>query len=292
MLKNKEAVSRISYYNYPVHQIADQPNGIQMPSGQMLQIRPARCTLALNNFAMYETYKQALADNGFVVIDDVFSGEEVDNILQQIGQADTNNPLFRKTTDLFAIRRFLHAVPEVKSALFTPALKGIIRELFGKDYFLVKAIYFDKPGNSNWFVAWHQDLTISVDKKTELDNYGPWTVKPDQYAVQPPLALLENIYTIRIHLDDTTAGNGALKVIPGSHKKGIVRPESINLESTPEHSCSVKKGGVMIMQPLLLHASSRSTNDRNRRVVHLEFSDQQLPGELNWAEQLYFNAQE
>ncbi len=62
-------------------------------------------------------------------------------------------------------------------------------------------------------VAWHQDLTISVNKKLDLPGYGPWTIKQDQYAVQPPLEILENIFTIRIHLDDTDEKNGALRVI-------------------------------------------------------------------------------
>lgn len=86
-----------------------------------------------------------------------------------------------------------------------------------------KSIYFDKPEHSSWFVAWHQDLTISVDKKIDLDGFGPWTSKQDQFAVQPPLAFLENIFTVRIHLDDTDEHNGALRVIPGSHRKGIYR---------------------------------------------------------------------
>jgi ectoine hydroxylase-related dioxygenase (phytanoyl-CoA dioxygenase family) len=84
---------------------------------------------------------------------------------------------------------------------------------------VVKSIYFDKPETSNWYVAYHQDLTISVDKKLELPDFGPWTTKQNQFAVQPPLNILENIYTIRIHLDDTDENNGALKVVPKSHAK-------------------------------------------------------------------------
>ncbi len=40
----------------------------------------------------------------------------------------------------------------------------------------------------------------------------------------------------------------------------------------------------MIMQPLLLHASGRTTNKRKRRVIHLEFSNSMLPGGLKWTE--------
>jgi ectoine hydroxylase-related dioxygenase (phytanoyl-CoA dioxygenase family) len=233
---------------------------------------------------MYETYRQQLKEKGYTVIEPIFSNEEITELINQIESTDKNNPLFRKTTDLFAIRRFLHAVPAVNPLIFTPAVKELIRKLFGEDYFVVKSIYFDKPGNSNWFVAWHQDLTISVAEKAEVSGYGPWTVKPDQYAVQPPVEVLENIYTLRIHLDDTTEENGALKMIPGSHASGVIRPETIDLKATPDTFCCVPKGGIMIMQPLLLHASSRSTNNQNRRVIHIEFSNLDLPQELSWAE--------
>ena len=93
----------------------------------------------------------------------------------------------------------------------------------------MKSIYFDKPAGSNWFVSYHQDLTISVNAKIDLGGFGPWTVKQDQYAVQPPLQILENNFTIRIHLDDTDENNGALKVIPGSHLKGVCRQNTTSL---------------------------------------------------------------
>lgn len=183
--------------------------------------------------------------------------------------------------DVFAIRRVLQEVPDVGSLIFTPRLRSVISS-FGEGYFVVKSIYFDKPGGSNWFVAYHQDLTISVDKRGEYPGFSAWTVKQDHLAVQPPVDILENIYTVRIHLDDTDENNGALKVIPGSHRDGVVRPELI--DRSAEIVCSVKKGGVMIMKPLLLHASGRTVDARNRRVIHIEFSNCRLPEGLEWGE--------
>ncbi|MBC9929371.1 phytanoyl-CoA dioxygenase family protein [Chitinophaga qingshengii] len=232
-----------------------------------------------------EQHRQELATQGYTVLENIFSGAEVQRMLQLItSSADTSQAVFRKTADLFAIRQFLQAVPGVKALIFTTALQHIIHTFFGEDYVPVKSIYFDKPGQSNWFVAWHQDLTISVKDRVEAEGFGNWIVKQDQYTVQPPLSLLENIYTIRLHLDDTDAQNGALKVIPGSHLQGIVRPDTLSLEETPDVTCSVKSGGIMIMRPLLMHASSRSTSGANRRVVHMEFSNRSLPGGLAWAE--------
>lgn len=233
---------------------------------------------------MVKLYLNNISEYGFAIFPGVYTNEEIKNIISFIDSIDSSNPTFRKSKDLFAIRQFLKEIPEAIPLIFNQKLKALIKGNFGKDLFVIKSIYFDKPEQSNWFVAYHQDLTISVDKKLELKNFGPWTVKQDQFAVQPPLEILQNIYTIRIHLDDTDENNGALKVIPGSQAKGIYRPETIDWKKEKEITCNVEKGGVMIMKPLLLHSSSRSTNNNKRRVIHIEFSNQPLPEGLNWSE--------
>ncbi len=233
-----------------------------------------------------ESHKTDLLDNGFTTVDSIYSEKEIEQILFAINQADSDKETFRKSVDLFAIRQFLKEVPKVINLVFNDKLKNLVKQLFGDNYFVVKSIYFDKPECSNWYVSYHQDLTISVNKKVELENFGPWTTKQNQYSVQPPICILENIYTIRIHLDDTDENNGALKVIPKSHLKKIYRPETIDLTAEVEKICIVIKGGVMIMKPLILHSSNRTTNNKKRRVIHIEFSNQELPTELEWAERL------
>jgi ectoine hydroxylase-related dioxygenase (phytanoyl-CoA dioxygenase family) len=232
----------------------------------------------------FTNHKNDFLENGFAVIENVFSDSEIEAIASTIEQADTSKATFRKSADLFAIRQFLKAVPQTLPLIFVEKLNCIISGIFGNGYFVVKSIYFDKPAESNWFVAYHQDLTISVDKKEDVEGFGPWSVKQDQYAVQPPLHILENNFTIRIHLDDTDENNGALRVIPKSHVKGIYRPETIDWSKEREVTCKVSRGGVMLMRPLLLHASSRTTNNKKRRVIHIEFSNQSLPETLQWSE--------
>jgi ectoine hydroxylase-related dioxygenase (phytanoyl-CoA dioxygenase family) len=233
-----------------------------------------------------KTYKTEIEELGFTTIENIYSTEEVQKIIETINQVDTSKETFRKSNDLFAIRQFLKEVPETQNLIFNENLQKVISELFGKNYFVIKSIYFDKPETSNWYVSYHQDLTISVDKKIELDNFKFWTTKQNQFAVQPPIEILENIYTIRIHLDDTDENNGALKVIEKSHLKKIYRPENIDWQTEKETTCNVKKGGIMIMKPLTLHSSSRTTNNKKRRVIHIEFSDANLPNGLNWSEKL------
>ena len=232
--------------------------------------------------------RKAFLTQGYVTIKNVFSDVEVDNLIRTVNEADSANETFRKSKELFAIRQFLKEVPGVLPLVFTKTFSQLIGQIVGEKYFVVKSIYFDKPGESNWFVSYHQDLTISVEKKADVSGFGPWTVKQNQYAVQPPLLLQENNFTVRIHLDDTDENNGALRVVPGSHLKGIYRPETIDWTEEKEEVCVVPKGGIMFMRPLLLHASSRTTNNRRRRVIHIEFSKEELPMPLKWSERLSF----
>ncbi|MFH6935661.1 phytanoyl-CoA dioxygenase family protein [Flavobacterium sp. FlaQc-30] len=226
-------------------------------------------------------------NEGFSIINNVYTTNEVEkliSLIENVTKNDFNVSTFRKSQDLFAIRQFHKEIPETLDLIFNQNLKEIIKSNFGTGYFITKSIYFDKPEKSNWFVAYHQDLTISVNKKIDVENFENWTVKQNQYAVQPPKEILENNFTIRIHIDKTTKDNGALKVINNSHSKGILRIENLDFENEKETICEVEKGGIMIMKPLLFHASNKTTNNERRRVIHIEFSKHELPAELQWSE--------
>jgi ectoine hydroxylase-related dioxygenase (phytanoyl-CoA dioxygenase family) len=229
---------------------------------------------------------------GFTIINDVYTENEIEKLIsfiEDVTENEMENTTFRKSQDLFAIRQFHKEIPETIDFIFNQNLKEIIQSNFGAGYFITKSIYFDKPEKSNWFVAYHQDLTISVDKKVEIESFENWTTKQNQFAVQPPKEILENNFTIRIHIDKTTKDNGALKVINKSHSKGIFRVENLEIKNEKETICEVEKGGIMIMKPLLFHASNKTTNNERRRVIHIEFSNQQLPNGLEWSEKMVIN---
>ena len=235
----------------------------------------------------YTNHKIKLEENGYSITHSLYTDNEINQILECIESAGQDENSFRKTKDLFAIRQLIKNIPALTRLLFNENLIRLISCFSESEYFLIKAIYFDKPSESNWFVAYHQDLSISVDQKADIDNYTNWTFKKEQYGVQPPIEILEDTITIRIHLDKTTEHNGALKVIPKSHLKGIIRKESKDWTLDNECICEVDKGGVMLMKPLTLHASNRTTNGKRRRVIHLEFNKHSLEGPLSWLE--HFN---
>ena len=231
-------------------------------------------------------YKAKIDGEGYAVIDNIFLENEVKSLIEIIENATQNSDNFRKSENLFAIRNLLQEVPDLNKVLWNQSLKSLIKSLFGEKYFNVKAIYFDKPANSNWIVAWHQDLTISVEGKREIEGFTNWSLKQGLQAVQPPKEISENIYTVRIHLDDCDETNGALKISPKSHLHGVLQVSDYEYFTKNEVVCNVPAGGVMLMKPLILHASNKSTSNRHRRVIHLEFSDVELPQGLAWRERV------
>ena len=229
---------------------------------------------------------QQLEDRGHAVVAGMYSPEEMAAIAGKLQQQEGSDPQFRRGAELFAIRGLLHAIPDLRPLIFTPALRQLLEACHLQNGFLTKSIYFDKPADSNWFVAWHQDISISVDAKHELPGYSQWTHKAGVTGVVPPIEVLTSTLTVRIHLDDTTETNGALRVVEGSQSQGIIRKEAEPWDPSREVTCAVPAGGVMLMRPLTMHASRRSTHGGRRRVIHLEFNDRDLPSPLEWAERI------
>ena len=154
----------------------------------------------------------------------------------------------------------------------------MVKQLLSPTAHRIRSLFFDKTLENNWKVPWHQDLTIAVQQRHPLPDFGPWSIKEGIDHVQPPFWVLQRCLTVRIHLDDCPADNGALRVRPGSHlQKGAN-------EVGDEVVCALPEGGVLLMSPLLFHASSKSQIQARRRVIHLEYCDADLPQPLQWWE--------
>ena len=225
----------------------------------------------------------AVESDGFVIVEDVLSHRETNELLlamEQIG----NTGSVRKRGGIFAVRNLLDVSPEVAELAGSGTIRALVEPILGAHFFAVRGILFDKIPDANWKVPWHQDVTIAVQERVEVDDFGPWSMKADVLHVQPPASILENMLTVRLHLDNCGEDNGALRVLPGSHKHGKIPEQGIAglRESLPEHVCAVGLGGALLMRPLLLHSSSPSRVPGHRRVVHLDFASVTLPAGLRW----------
>ncbi|WP_394664303.1 phytanoyl-CoA dioxygenase family protein [uncultured Sphingomonas sp.] len=149
----------------------------------------------------------------------------------------------------------------------------------------VRAVLFDKSEDANWALAWHQDRTIEVVERRDVEGFGPWTVKQGRAHVAPPVALLERMMTVRFHLDPVDADNAPLLVAPGSHRLGLISEDAIE-DVVTRHGrviCQAEAGSVWLYRTLILHGSARSSPGRHRRVLQIDLSADDLPGGLSWA---------
>jgi Phytanoyl-CoA dioxygenase (PhyH) len=156
------------------------------------------------------------------------------------------------------------------------------------DYVAVQCTYFEKSPTHNWLVPIHQDLSIPVAQRVDYPSLNGWSQKEDALYVQAPPEVLQQLVAVRVHLDDCTADDGPLRVVPGSHVKGVLTPdEAIALrEADTEVVCTAARGAALLLRPLLLHASSKSTGTSQRRVLHYLFGPSQLPLGLQWRQEL------
>lgn len=133
----------------------------------------------------------------------------------------------RSRGSVYAIRNLLTAAPAVRKLAEAEPLIALARSVLGDTARPVRGLLFDKRPEVNWLVPWHQDLTICVKERREIEGFGPWSVKAGVVHVQPPARVLEEMVALRIHLDDAPADNGALRVLPGTHLLGRLSPAKI-----------------------------------------------------------------
>ena len=215
-----------------------------------------------------------LVNDGFQVLTDVVPNDRVAVLLAALAALDPRHGL----------RNLLRKCPAV--AVLAQDLAPLVTPVLGEGAFPVRGLFFDKIPGANWDVSWHQDLSIAVAERREIAGFGGWSIKQGVVHVQPPASVLENMLTLRLHLDDCGEENGPLRVLRGSHRHGRLDDEQIDQlkRTSDEVTCLVTVGGVLMMRPLILHASSPAKNPRHRRVIHLEYAARPLPAPLRWFE--------
>lgn len=242
-----------------------------------------------------------LQSDGFFVVEECLSPDECQawckRISYSLDNSDTQGRLQTNIGELtvtYGSRNLLAICPEVVELLSIPAIAASCREILGGDYGVVRGLYFDKPPGLSWSLPWHQDLTIAVAEHrsidltdVSMDGFSKPTLKAGICHVEAPTTLLENMLTVRIHLDSMGPDNGPIVVRRGSHLAGkLLHNQVPAADEITEVHCPA--GSAMLMRPLLSHSSIASSPglSLHRRTIHLELSAvENLPHGFRW--QLY-----
>jgi ectoine hydroxylase-related dioxygenase (phytanoyl-CoA dioxygenase family) len=224
----------------------------------------------LSDASTASAFRTRVEQDGFAVVPACLAEATVELLSKQFD--DTRHP-----------ERNLLSVPSVQALAISRPVREIVGTVLGPECFAVRGIFFNKTRSTNWKVVWHQDLTIAVRERKDVNEFGPWTTKAGVLHVQPPPEVMSGILAIRLHLDESGIDNGPLRVIAGSHRVGRLSAERISSwDKEKSVTCTVPQGGALVMRPLLLHASSACAIPKSRRVIHLEFAAAELPQGLDW----------
>jgi ectoine hydroxylase-related dioxygenase (phytanoyl-CoA dioxygenase family) len=150
----------------------------------------------------------------------------------------------------------------------------IARQALGDGAIPYRATLFEKSGQSNWLVVWHQDTALPLTERFDAPGWGPWSQKIGIHYAHAPTWALEKVLALRLHLDDSRADNGPLRVIPGSHRRGVLSDDDVFqvAHESPAVECLAPRGSVLAMRPLLIHSSQKAENSTPRRVLHIEYA--------------------
>jgi ectoine hydroxylase-related dioxygenase (phytanoyl-CoA dioxygenase family) len=217
--------------------------------------------------------------DGFSIVPQCFNTDEMACLIDWV------EPLFAEMgRTKGGIRDVFSRCPALRDWCQQSTIWNRIDPILCSSRVIVNATLFDKAEGRNWKVPFHQDVTIRVKERKTVDGFDTWWEKDGVPHVWPTARVLENMLAVRIHLDDCGIENGPLRVIPKSHTSGILSAEEIERWRLdhPELTCPAAAGDMILIRPLLLHASSTATLPQRRRVLHLEFGSGELPGGLEW----------
>lgn len=183
---------------------------------------------------------------------------------------------------VYAARNLIESIPEASTIWQTGPMLALLHDVLGDGVGLVRVLYFDKPPERTWSLPWHKDTSIAVkDNSLRSTMFSRPTLKAGVPHVIAGDGILQQMLTLRIHLDEVTEENGPLRVIPGSH----VSSDSVGVGEDRAASIHANAGDVLAMRPLISHSSGSSLEGtlRHRRILHLEFAaSKNLPDGYQW----------
>lgn len=202
--------------------------------------------------------------------------------LSSAGFRRGTSPVGAATRNRLRVSLFPRGVPGTRCLLDLPDVREVALDLgehLAREGFLprvapaIQAIAFDKSVDANWKVTWHQDLLFPLARPAVSPGYSLACTKEGVDFARPPRRVLEELLAVRLHLDPCHADRGPLRVAPGTHRRGVVPVEAIAslVAEAGEVACLAEEGDLLLMRPLLLHASSKATQPSHRRVLHLVY---------------------
>lgn len=109
-------------------------------------------------------------DKGFIQVKDFMSSEWMSAIF---GEMQSSSLEF----DASGIRHIHKKLPSVFQYIASDEFTHHIQNHLTPQHKLVRSILFNKTPETNWYVSWHQDKTVSVSEKFSDPQWKNWSIK-------------------------------------------------------------------------------------------------------------------
>jgi ectoine hydroxylase-related dioxygenase (phytanoyl-CoA dioxygenase family) len=212
--------------------------------------------------------------NGFLAVEDVLTPEEVTSLRHSADRLNDMAKGLTDSTDRFKLKAFgddggghlLQQVAEPHelggewmALARDPRILDIVEDLLGPNIMLYYSMFMMKPPRQGFAAPWHQDFAFFVHDRARM-------------------------LACQVYVDDSTLENGCIKVVPGSHKLGLLNhfdgetfTEKVQGDTSHFDAQAVtvpmRAGGMLIWHGQTLHASDPNRSERPRRGIVFEYKD-------------------
>ena len=136
------------------------------------------------------TYITKIEQDGFAILESLIDSNTIERIENELQNIEVDQLSSQRAGKAFGLRNLMTSVPLARDLTNSETLRSLVEPVLGRSARVVRTIYFDKHKDANWKVAWHQDLTIAVREKVDVDGFRAWSIKAGITHVQPPVSVL------------------------------------------------------------------------------------------------------
>jgi ectoine hydroxylase-related dioxygenase (phytanoyl-CoA dioxygenase family) len=211
---------------------------------------------SLPTVLLSEAQKNQFIEQGFVKLSAVIPTEIITKLREAIESICIQKPypLDLAITEMENKRQLVTGIEKLcnkadgifLTLLGSPFLLSIAEAICGVDFFPIQEFAVIKYLGDNNPILWHQDVANRSISKT---------------------------FMLGIYLDAANEENGALRIIPQSHRSKLPICE---LQKMPYDSIEMQAGDVLIHDLMLVHSSGILTTFPKRRVIYFEFMNSTL----------------
>jgi non-heme Fe2+,alpha-ketoglutarate-dependent halogenase len=222
-------------------------------------------------YQLSDVQKAVYSENGYLLgLPQVFNASEMEKLNLELKQLEQ---YLKPDEKLMAIREWHMSSRWLYDVCTHPQIMEYVSGILGPNFYMWGSQFFAKAPNSKDTVAWHQDAYY-------------WPLHP------------HNSVTIWLAFTDVDEENGAMQVIPKSHKAGLIKHNSISGDSvlslelekgifneSDAKSLTLKAGQVSLHDDAIVHGSPANPSNRWRNGLTVRYSGTNVKCDLTKAPQ-------